>query len=84
MTTKSQDRTLGLAVLAILAAIGGELLGATLLVTIGVTGFFVAVAGLLALMTVSLIIGVSHVSGPDMRDPVLADRDPLPTRQRKH
>ena len=84
MTTKSQNRTLGLAVLAILAAIGGELLGAPLLVSIGVTGFFLAVAGLLALMTVSLVVGVSHISGPDMRDPVLTDRDPLSTRQRKH
>ncbi|QKY17672.1 hypothetical protein [Halorubrum sp. CBA1229] len=83
MTTKSQDRALGLTVLAFLVAISGELLGVSLLVTIGVTGFFLAVAGLLALMTISLIVGVSHISGPDMRDSVLSDRDPLSAPHRK-
>ncbi|WP_241996624.1 hypothetical protein [Halorubrum sp. SD626R] len=74
MTTKYEDRLLGLAVVALLAAVGGELLGATLLVTVGVTGFFLAVGGLLALMTVTLAVGLSRVSGPDMSDPELADR----------
>lgn len=75
MTTKSQDRLLGLALFALLVTIGGEILGMTLLVTIGVPSFFIAVAGLLALMTVSLVVGISRTSGPGMRAPVLADRD---------
>lgn len=75
MTTKSQDQLLGLALVALLVTIGGEILGATLLVAVGVTSFFLAVAGLLTLMTVSLAVGVSRTSGPDMRAPVLADRD---------
>ena len=74
MTTKFEDRLLGLAVVAFLAAMGGELLEATLLVTVGVTGFFLAVGGLLALMTVTLAVGLSRASGPDMSDPELADR----------
>ncbi|QHS16562.1 hypothetical protein GWK26_05010 [haloarchaeon 3A1-DGR] len=71
MTTTSQDRLLGLTLVALLATMGGELLGMTLLVTIGVTSFFLAVAGLFALMAVTLVVGVSQLSGPDMYDPIL-------------
>ena len=75
MTTKSQDRLLGLTVVALLAAFGGEFLGSAFLVAVGVAGLFLALAGLFALMTLSLVVGVSRTSGPDMRDPILADRD---------
>ena len=71
MTTKSQDRLLGIAVVALLVTFGGELFGMTLLVSLSVTGFFLAVVWLLALMTVTLIVGVSRTSGPDMDDPML-------------
>ena len=76
MTTKTQDRLLGLTVLALLVTIAGELLATTLLVTVGVTTFFLAVVGLFTLMTATLVIGVSERSGSDVDDPVLAD----PTR----
>ncbi|MFC7026415.1 hypothetical protein ACFQJ5_00425 [Halomicroarcula sp. GCM10025324] len=72
--TTTQDQFLGLALLALLVTLGGELLAVTLLVTIGVTSFFLAVVGLFALMTAALIVGVSQRSGPDMYDPVLIDR----------
>ncbi|TKX78575.1 hypothetical protein EXE53_20495 [Halorubrum sp. SD626R] len=71
MTTTSQDRLLGLAVLALLAAVGGDLLGTALLTRVGVTGFFLAVAALLAVMTVTLVVGLTRASGPDMRDSVV-------------
>ena len=74
MSTKSQDRLLGLALLSLLVAFGGDLLGMTALIAVGVASFSLAVAGVLALMTVTLVIGVSRVSGPDMHDPTLADR----------
>lgn len=70
----SQDRLLGLAVVALLTTMGGELLGVSLLVTAGVTGFFVAVAGLLAVMTFALIVGVSRTTNPDMLDSPIVDR----------
>ncbi|WP_144926972.1 hypothetical protein [Halorubrum salsamenti] len=74
MTTKSQDGLLGLTLVALLVTLGGDLLGMTLLVAVGVTSFSLALIGLLALMTVSLVVGVSRTSGPDMHDPLLADR----------
>jgi hypothetical protein len=77
MTTKTEDRLLGLALISLLATFGGELLGTALLVTIGVTSFFLAVAGLLAVMAVTLVAGVSQTSGPDMHDPLRADRTRL-------
>ncbi|MFC7185799.1 hypothetical protein [Halorubrum yunnanense] len=81
MTTETEDRLLGLTLLSLLAAIGGELLGIASLVTVGVTGFFLALAGLFAIMTVTLVVGLRRLSGPDMYDPVLADRAPLSTRR---
>jgi len=53
---------------------GGELFGVDPLVTLGVTGFFVAVAGLLATMTLALIVGVSRTANPDMLDSPIVDR----------
>jgi uncharacterized membrane protein YgaE (UPF0421/DUF939 family) len=74
VTILSQDRFLGLAVVALLGTMGGELFGVDPLVTLGVTGFFVAVAGLLATMTLALIVGVSRTANPDMLDSPIVDR----------
>lgn len=79
MSTQSQDRLLALALVSILAAFGGDFLGLTPLIAVAVGTFAIAVAGLLALMTVTLVIGLSRASGPDMHDPVLADRAPAAT-----
>jgi len=79
MTTRSQDRLLGLAVASLVVTFGGDLLGLMPLVTVGVASLFLAVVGLLALMTASLVVGVSRISGPDMHDPVLSEQTPLPT-----
>jgi hypothetical protein len=72
--TTIQDQFLGLALVALLVTVVGELLAVTPLVTVGVTSFFLAVVGLFALMTAALIAGVSQRSGPDTYDPVLIDR----------
>lgn len=80
MTTKSEDRLLGIALVALLAAMGGELLGMTSLVGIGLTGFVLAVTGLFALMTVTLLVGLGRTSGPDMSGSILTERTPLSTR----
>jgi len=74
MTTKTEDRLLGLAVAALLATIGGELGGAAALVTLGVTTFALALLGLLIVMTFSLIVGLSRSTGPDMHAVATADR----------
>lgn len=84
ITTKTRDRLLGLTLVALLATIGGELLGMTLLVTIGVTGFFLALVGLFAIMTVTLVVGVSQTSGSKIYDPTLADRACLSTPPSEH
>jgi len=76
MTTKLEDRLLGLAVAALLTTIGGELAGAAALVTLGVTTFALALAGLLVVMTLSLLVGLSRLSGPDMQ--------PVPSTDRTH
>jgi hypothetical protein len=74
MGTKTRARFVGLASVALLVTIVGELLSTTLLVAIGTASFFLAVAGLFALMTATLILGVNWRSGPEMYDPALTDR----------
>ena len=74
MTTKLEDRLLGLAVAALLTAIGGELAGVAALVTLGVTTFALALATLLVVMTLSLIVGLTRISGPDMHPVTTTDR----------
>ena len=76
MTTKLEDRLLGLAVAALLTAIGGELVGVAALVSLGVTTFALALATLLVVMTLSLIVGLRRTSGPDMH--------PVSTTNRPH
>ena len=84
MTTKIRDRFLGLTLVALLVTIGGELLGMTLLVSLGVTSFFLAVVGLFALMTVTLVVGVTQRSGTVTDDPVRTDGARVPAPSQKH
>jgi hypothetical protein len=74
MTTNAEDRLLGLAVAALLTAIGGELAGIAALVTLGVTTFALALATLLVVMTLSLLVGLRRTSGPDMHPVAATDR----------
>lgn len=64
--------------------IGGGLLGMPLLLTIGVTSLFVALMGLFALMTVSLVGRVIRGPGADIFDPVVADRASASTPPTEH
>ena len=74
MTTNAEDRLLGLAVAALLTAIGGELAGVAALAALGVTTFALALATLLAVMTFSLLVGLRRTSGPDMHPVATTDR----------
>ncbi|MFW6318442.1 MAG: hypothetical protein ACOC06_08255 [Halorubrum sp.] len=74
MTTKTEDRLLGLAVAALLTTLGGELLAIPLLVAVGLVGFFTALPLLFAVMTVTLAVSLKRSSGPEMRDPAIVDR----------
>ena len=74
MTTIAEDRLLGLAVAALLTAIGGELAGIAALVTLGVATFALALASLLVVMTLSLLVGLTRISGPDMQPVATTDR----------
>lgn len=74
MTTEVEDRLLGLAVVALLTTIGGELAGAAAVVSLGVTTFAFALAALLVVMTLSLVVGLSRLSGPDMQPVTSTDR----------
>ena len=74
MTTTLEDRLLGIALWALLLAAGGELLAVPLAVTLGVGAFFLALAGLLVSMTLTLLAGLTRLSGPDMRAPSVTDR----------
>jgi hypothetical protein len=74
MTTNTADRLLGLALLSLLLTAVGELLAVPLLATVGVAAFFVSLAGLLGSMTLSLLVGVRRLSGPDMRPATRTER----------
>ena len=74
MTMEVEDRLLGLAVVALLTTIGGELAGAAAVVSLGVTTFAFALAALLVVMTLSLVVGLSRLSGPDMQPVTSTDR----------
>jgi len=74
MTTKTEDQLLRLAVAALLTTIGGELGGVAALVALGVTTFALALLGLLVVMTLSLIGGLSRSSRPDMHPVATTDR----------
>ena len=74
MDTKSEDRLLGLALAALLATIGGELIGSQLVMTVSVTVFALSLATLFAVMTVVLVVNVARSSSLDALDPVLTER----------
>jgi uncharacterized membrane protein YgaE (UPF0421/DUF939 family) len=74
MDTKSEDRLLGLALAALLATIGGELIGSQLVMTVGVTVFALSLATLFAVMTVVLVVNVARSSSLDALDPALTER----------
>ncbi|PAU84542.1 hypothetical protein CK500_03235 [Halorubrum salipaludis] len=69
MTTKTEDRLLGLAVAAILATLGGELLGSQLIITAGVVAFVLALAALFGVMSVVLAVSVARTSDLNAPDP---------------
>jgi len=64
MHTKAEDRLLGATLAALLATIGGELLGSQLLVTVGVAGFVLALTALFAVM--GLVLAASIVRNPGL------------------
>ena len=74
MYTKTEGRLLGLALVALAATIGAELLGSQLLVTVGVGVFALAVAALFAVMSVVLAVGVARTSDVSMLDAAATDR----------
>ena len=74
MITELEDRLLGLAVVALLTTICGELAGAAAFVSLGVTTFAFASVALLVVMTLSLVVGLSRLSGPDMQPVTSTDR----------
>lgn len=67
MTTMIEDRLLGLAVAALSITISGELAGIGSLATFGATTFAAAIAALFVAMPLSLLVGLSRTSGPDMQ-----------------
>jgi len=69
-----QDRLLGLALAALLATIGGELIGSQLVTTVGVTVFALSLVTLFAVMTVVLVVNVARPSSLDALDPTLTER----------
>jgi hypothetical protein len=74
MSLNAEDRLLGLAVVALLTTIGGDIAGVTALVSLGVTAFALALATVLLVMTISLLVGLSRSSGPDMQPVSTTDR----------
>ncbi|MFW6317783.1 MAG: hypothetical protein ACOC06_04860 [Halorubrum sp.] len=74
MDTKTEDRLLGLALAALLATIGGELLGSQLLVTAGVTALALALTALFAVMSVVLAVSVARTSDLTPPDLTVTER----------
>ncbi|WP_435075735.1 hypothetical protein [Halorubrum sp. HHNYT27] len=74
MDTKSEDRLLGLAIVALLTTIGGELLGSQLIMTVGVTVFVLSLVALFAVMSVVLAVNVARTSELNALDPAMSER----------
>jgi len=74
MDTKSEDRLLGLAIVALLATMGGELLGSQLVVTVGVTVFALSLVALFAVMSVVLAVNVARTSELNSIEPAMSER----------
>lgn len=73
MDTKSEDRLLRLAVLALLTTIGGELIGSDLLMTVSLAVFALALVSLFAVMSVVFAVGLAHDSKLPALDSEIAD-----------
>lgn len=69
-----QHRLIGIQLLALCLTFAGELLDVSILVTVGVTGFFLALFGLLAVMSVALAVGLTRTDGPQMLGPSAGSR----------
>lgn len=69
-----QHWLMGIQLLALFLAFAGELLDVSILVTVGVTGFFLALFGLLAVMSVTLAVGLTRTDGPEMLEPTAGGR----------
>ncbi|WP_123620669.1 hypothetical protein [Halorubrum sp. CSM-61] len=74
MQTKAEDRLLGLALAALLATIGGELLGSQALITVGVIACVLAIAALFGVMSVVLAVSVARTSELNAPDPTAIER----------
>ncbi|QAU11797.1 hypothetical protein EKH57_02965 [Halorubrum sp. BOL3-1] len=74
MYTKTENQLFGLALVALSATIGAELLGSQLLVTVGVGVFALAVVALFAVMSVVLAVGVARTSDQNTLDAAATDR----------
>lgn len=74
MHSKSENRLLGLALVALLTTIGAELLGSQLLVAVGVGVFALAVAALFAVMSVVLAVSVARGSDLSALDAAATER----------
>lgn len=74
MNTNAENRLLGLAVAALLATAGGELLGSQQLVTVGVVGFALALLALFAVMGIVLAVSVARTPELNAPDPAVPGR----------
>lgn len=64
MRKRLQHRLIGAQLLALLSTFAGELLDVSILIAVGVTGFFLALFGLLAAMSVALVAGLGRTDSP--------------------
>ncbi len=74
MNTKTEDRLLGVVSAALLATMGGELLGSQLIITVGVVVFVLALAALFGVMSVVLAMSVARTSELNAPDPTAIER----------
>lgn len=69
MRKRLQHRLIGAQLLALLSTFAGELLDVSILITAGVTSFFLALLGLLVAMSVALVAGFGRTGSQGMLDP---------------
>lgn len=69
MRKRLQHRLIGAQLLALLSPFAGELLDVSILVTVGVTSFFLTLFGLLGAMSVALVAGLGRTDSPGTLEP---------------
>lgn len=69
-----QHRLMGIQLLVLFLTFAGELLDVSILITVGVTSFFLALFGLLAVMSVALTVGLTRTGPPEMLKPTAGGR----------